>query len=194
MATRLLGGVGAGGCCTGKPCRYTLPSAPSFAPRPLRPVSFSHRLLWAVPLSLGCAAKSTDSGVRSGDSAAPSSCEEPVDDVQPGLQVDCGTSACTLEVVSTSPAPPDRGDNTWQLQVLDTTGAPAVLRSLSVAPFMPAHDHGTAPATFDGTAAGSVWSVGPFDLFMSGRWELRTSFTFEDGTADTAVISFCVEG
>jgi hypothetical protein len=117
-----------------------------------------------------------------------------VDDVQTGLQVACSASDCTLEVVSTSPAPPDRGDNTWQLQVLDAAGAPAVLQDLSVAPFMPAHDHGTAPADFAGTAAGSVWSVGPFDLFMSGRWELRTSFTFENGTDDTAVVSFCVEG
>jgi hypothetical protein len=157
-------------------------------------VPLSRSALLPLLLALGCGTKPTDSALRAGDSAGASSCDGPVDDVQSGLQVDCATSGCTLEVVSTSPAPPDRGNNTWQLQVRAADGTPAALQDLTVAPFMPAHDHGTAPAEFEGTAEGTAWSVGPFDLFMPGRWELRTAFTRADGTEDTAVVAFCVEG
>lgn len=140
----------------------------------------------------GCGGPSVDSAAPAKSTDAAPDCGGSVDAIAPGLQVPCDGGGCTLEVVDTSPAPPDRGDNTWTLRVVDPAEAVA---GLSVAPFMPAHDHGTVPADYAGTSAGDqTYTVGPFDLFMPGRWELRTTVQLSSGTTDSAVLAFCVEG
>lgn len=146
-------------------------------------------VVWA----LGCGGKAGDSApFIYGDDAA--DCGGDVTAVAPGTRVACSTGDCQLEVVQTDPAPPDRGDNTWTLQVLSPDGAALDLSALNVEPFMPAHDHGTVPASFSGAKNGDGWSVGPFDLFMPGRWELRVSGVQADGSDMAAVVAFCVEG
>lgn len=149
--------------------------------------------LWGA----GCAGKSTDTAdtVSSGTDAE-QDCGGPVDAIAPGLRLPCDGGGCTLEVVDTDPAPPDRGDNTWTLRVLDGAGADDVgADGITVAPFMPAHDHGTVPADYAGVSDGEDgWTVGPFDLFMPGRWELRATVNLTEDSIDTAVFAFCVEG
>jgi len=143
---------------------------------------------------VGCGGKAADSAGshdHHGDHAA--SCGDDGVAVTPGLEVACASGDCTVEVVSTSPAPPDRGDNIWTFRVRDVDGAVLAVDHFTVSPFMPAHDHGTVPADFAGSPSADTWEVGPFDLFMPGLWELRLSMS-ADSVDHTAVIAFCVEG
>ena len=43
-------------------------------------------------------------------------------DYQPGMQVDGDDGQVTVILVEADPGPPERGDNTWTLQVEDDTG------------------------------------------------------------------------
>lgn len=100
----------------------------------------------------------------------------------------------TFVLVAGDPAPPDKGDNTWTLKVLDATGGPVEGATLTIEPFMPEHGHGSTPASFDGTtAADGTVTIGPMDLFMAGTWEL-TLTADQGGTTDTTIFAFCLEG
>ncbi len=154
------------------------------------------RLAWmgsAVLLLGACGTKPEDTAAV-GTSAGSNDCGGPAVDVTPGLEVLCDSGSCAFVIQATSPAPPDRGDNTWTLQVVDDTGAAVELSGLDVAPFMPAHNHGTVPSSYAGEKTDSDWVVGPFDLFMPGLWELHITAQTTAGAAETAVVSFCVEG
>ena len=146
----------------------------------------------AMMMGVGCGKSGDSATAVYGDSDA--GCGAATDLVEAGVQLPCTVGDCVLEVVATDPAPPDRGDNVWQVRLLDGDGAALPTDALEVAPFMPAHDHGTVPASFAGTVTNDVWSVGPFDLFMPGQWELRTTALLSDGTEVEAVATFCVEG
>jgi len=151
------------------------------------------RLATIAFLTAGCGAKDGDSGTYE---ATPSDagCGGETVTVAPGLQVACTTGDCALEIVATDPAPPDRGDNTWTVRLVDNTGSDLPVKTLTTAPFMPAHDHGTVPADYAGTLSDSGWSIGPFDLFMPGLWELRTAARLDNNTDVAIVVAFCVEG
>jgi len=155
----------------------------------IRAVSIS---VWvALSAALGCGGDAKDSG-SSSVSDEEAGCGDSVDAVAAGLEFPCDDAACSLVFVNLEPTVPDRGDNTWTLQV---AASAASVSGLSVAPFMPAHQHGTAPADFEGAPVSTdTWTVGPFDLFMPGRWEVRVTVTFDDSTTSEAVTSFCVEG
>ena len=150
-----------------------------------------------MSLFTACGGKTVDSSYAAYGSDGDVACGGSVEVLSPGARVDCASGSCTLEVQSTDPAPPDRGDNLWVLRLLDSSGAPLPLRALVGAPFMPAHNHGTSPAEFVGMSSDQIhWSVGPFDLFMPGFWELRVAIEVEelDDVAREVVVPFCVEG
>lgn len=97
-------------------------------------------------------------------------------------------------LMNAEPAPPDVGQNTWTLRIVDMDDVAVDDATVTVSPFMPLHGHGTSPpenaATFssDGT-----YEAGPFDLFMPGLWE--STVTIEAGeTRDSAIFSFELEG
>ena len=150
--------------------------------------------LWAAAVCLsGCGSDGADSG-KTGTGSGDLGCGEPVLEVVEGLAVACESGACELEVVGLQPAVPDRGDNTWTVAVRDAAGEPIAVQSVRLAPFMPAHDHGTVPAFFEGSPGDDGWTLGPFDLFMPGRWEMRATITVDELTEEQAVVAFCVEG
>jgi hypothetical protein len=97
--------------------------------------------------------------------------------------------------VEGTPAPPDRGNNSWMLQVLDPNGSPMTgVTEVRVKAWMPDHGHGTNPLWNDGTVqSDGKYLVGPFNLFMPGLWQFTVSVEAANQT-DTAVVSFCVEG
>lgn len=101
-----------------------------------------------------------------------------------------------VRLTTANPAPPDRGNNTWQLEILNAADdTPITDATVVLEPAMPAHGHGTSPATFDAThSADGVYDVGPMDLFMPGRWAIDVDITLPDSTTDMAQFAFCLEG
>lgn len=96
-------------------------------------------------------------------------------------------------LANANPAPPDVGENSWVIEVMDADGQPIDGVTVTVSPYMPAHGHGTTPADYTGvTADGGLTEVGPFDLFMPGTWE--TTVKVEGTVDDVATFTFDLEG
>src|SRR5688572_8513554 len=95
------------------------------------------------------------------------------------------------------PAPPARGNNTFHVQVNDTTGA-ALPVALEVDLRMPDHGHGTSVEPRVTDEAPGRYAVSPLYLFMPGVW--RIEFSAFDGDAasspelDRVALHFCIEG
>ena len=90
-------------------------------------------------------------------------------------------------------SPPDRGNNTWTLEVLDASRARVRGATVTMRPWMPDHGHGTTPLDIGATEADGVYSFGPFDLFMGGFWEFGVRVQ-TDSADDRATFGFCLEG
>lgn len=119
----------------------------------------------------------------------PSSAERYYD----GISKVSASGRYTVTIVSSDPAPPVKGDNALTIQVTQND-APADV-GVVVSPFMPHHNHGTAPANYDGVpAANEMVEVPPFYLFMPGYWEYTVKLTGVDGDEEDVVFAFCVDG
>jgi hypothetical protein len=91
-------------------------------------------------------------------------------------------------VVWTSPQPPMKGVIDVVLRVSDAaSGMPVDGLALAVVPWMPAHGHGTSVPTAVAAEGDGYYLVKPVDLYMSGRWELRTAIDDVSGTHDDVV-------
>lgn len=101
----------------------------------------------------------------------------------------------TARFVDAMPAPPDRGDNRWVLDILDRgTLTPLGEFDLEVDPFMPDHMHGTSIAcNVTPTDVPGQVSLEPVNLFMPGLWEVRLNFALDEGATDQVVFRFCVD-
>ena len=112
-----------------------------------------------------------------------------------GLEKASDAGMFKARLVEGTPAPPDRGNNTWMLEVLDPNGSPmAGVTDVSVKAWMPDHGHGTNPLWNEGTVQpDGKYMVGPFNLFMPGLWQFTVSVEAANQT-DVAIVSFCVEG
>lgn len=100
----------------------------------------------------------------------------------------------SLRLIESTPRPPDRGDNTWALQLLDQNLVAVSTGTVTAKPWMPDHGHGTTPQMHRARATGGgQLHLGPMDLFMPGYWTV--TFSVEaDGKEDTVVFKFCLEG
>ncbi len=84
-----------------------------------------------------------------------------------------GRNGWTLTIVMTNPTPPARFTNWWAVAIDDPDGAPMIdAASLEVTAFMPEHGHG-APVVPGVTSEPDGLVVGPLELWMPGRWEVR---------------------
>lgn len=149
------------------------------------------RCLSLLALSLAVSACSGDDG---------SSTDDPVDCTKVsgadvftvGLAKDGNAGVLDFAMMSATPSPPTRGDNTWIVQINDMTGTPLDGATLTVTPFMPAHQHGT-PITVKIMPAGAPgqYQLSPVNLWMPGVWE--TTIRATSGTStDSALYSFCI--
>lgn len=108
-------------------------------------------------------------------------------------------SQVEVAFMEASPAPPDRGENTWVVMVTDSEGAPVSNAELEVVPWMPDHGHGSSVIVeVEATQTPGEYRLSPIDLFMAGLWEVRLNFTLpaSDDAApaeDQVVFAFCVE-
>jgi len=109
-------------------------------------------------------------------------------------------SLVEVAFMQATPAPPDRGENTWVVMVTDSEGAPISDADLEVVPWMPDHGHGSSVVVeVEAMQTPGEYRLSPIDLFMAGLWEVRLNFILaggDEGAApveDQVVFSFCVE-
>lgn len=113
-----------------------------------------------------------------------------------GLQKTGTAGALDFQLMTASPAPPARGDNTWVVQVSQmvngVVGSPVSGASIIVTPFMPDHEHGTPiQAEVTPMATAGQYELSPINLWMPGLWETTLSVTSASGT-DKVVYRFCI--
>lgn len=97
----------------------------------------------------------------------------------------------TFTLLSASPAPPGRGDNSWVVR-LDNAAGPVSNAALRVTPFMPDHGHGTA-IEVGVTPLPDVgqYKLEPVNLWMPALWEVTVGLS---GQNESVVFRFCIPG
>lgn len=121
--------------------------------------------------------------------------ETPYDAYVAGLTKAGEMGLMQVSLLDASPAPPQKGDNTWTVQILDDAGQPFPAASLDdVVPWMPEHGHGTSvvPAIGDGDGE-ARFEVQQVDFRMAGVWTVTFEVTTTDGV-DRAVFGICIDG
>ncbi|MEW5847705.1 MAG: FixH family protein [Myxococcota bacterium] len=150
--------------------------------------------LW-MALTTGCGVMGgADGGVDGGQQPDASGiCD---DDAMAGLARRADGGAVQVRIQRMTPEPAEKGDNTWILRVeTPATTTPVGGAQVTLKPFMPQHGHGTNPADFPGTESTTgEYQVGPFNLFMPGRWELNVHVTPDGGAEEIITFHACIEG
>lgn len=138
---------------------------------------------------------------------------------QPGMQVTSTNGTFIVKLLSntftdSSGKPQDeafaKGNDVWSVETDDgTTMTPLDDLSITVAPYMPDHRHGTTPVGVMAAGTPGVYTIQPVNLYMAGYWEVTFDIvkappvdaTDPDGGADAtpaapiedkAVLKICV--
>lgn len=159
-----------------------------------------HDRMTLLALLVACTGPTDDSG-NPADSNADSEVTDICGDTavfdawSAGMEKPGDAGSYMLAIVDAAPAPPDKGDNTWTLHVATAGGAPVTDATVIITPFMPAHGHGTNPATVPTTATSTPgdYQSDPFNLFMGGEWQLTVTATAAGTGSDSATFTFCIE-
>jgi hypothetical protein len=105
-----------------------------------------------------------------------------------------GPAGYTLTLLDSNPAPPNKGDNVWTVEVTDPAGLPVPAITVQTVPFMPDHGHGTPIVPVVTDQGDGVYLIDPVNLFMPGFWEIELTATDDDQDLDTVTFNFCIEG
>jgi hypothetical protein len=98
-----------------------------------------------------------------------------------------------FKLVSSDPAPPSRGDNTWivELSTMTAPVTPVSGADLKVTPFMPDHQHGSGETVIvTPEADAGRYRLEPVNLWMPGLWEI--TMRVDGATEDRVVFRFCL--
>lgn len=96
-------------------------------------------------------------------------------------------AGAVVTIVATNPSPPARFTNWWAVTVDDREGAPMIDPArLEVSAFMPEHGN-SAPAVPGVTSEVDGLVIGPLELWMPGRWEIRF-----DLDAERIIVPICI--
>lgn len=108
-----------------------------------------------------------------------------------------GTKGLTFRLVSSDPAPPERGDNAWVIDIVNGDG-PVDDGHVEITTFMPDHQHNGSlddVAEVDATEPGR-YSHDEVNMWMPGMWETTIEATPAGGTnptdTDFVVFRFCL--
>ena len=170
-------------------------------------------LLWALA-SLACSSSKsppsvpvdsgepTDMDAMSMDGGMPVSCANDVRvaTYSDGLIKLGQSQKAEVRFVAAHPSPPARGDNGWDIQVLDGSGN-SLDANVSLALDMPDHGHTspTTPVIVAGAASGT-FTITSINLFMPGVWRAQLTLNSKtdaggSGTLiDAVTVLFCIEG
>ena len=111
-----------------------------------------------------------------------------------GLEKAGAASKINVRLLEAHPAPPERGDNQWVLEVLDGEATPLAGCILVLDPDRPAHGHGTwKDAVVTEMDTPGHYSVDPVFMFMPGLWEIPITLTCGE-VSDTVLYAFWIEG
>lgn len=137
--------------------------------------------------------ESGSGGVDADD--APVNCAEVtgVDTFTVGLDKTGDGNVLDFKIMQATPAPPARNDNAWVVQLNAISGgAPVDGATISVTPFMPAHQHGAGKTVkiMPMPTAGQ-YNLSPINLWMPGVWETTIDVTSAAGS-DKVVFKFCI--
>jgi hypothetical protein len=118
----------------------------------------------------------------------------------PGLERAGKSGALDFKLMSAAPAPPGFNNNTWTIQVnsmsAGVVGSPLDGATITVTPFMPDHQHGTAIKAKVQAMPGGQYQLSPINLWMPGYWEttITVSSTVSSGAVqDSVVYKFCIQ-
>lgn len=117
------------------------------------------------------------------------------DEYTAGMEL-VGAKGFTFRLVSSDPAPPERGDNTWIVEIEDGAGM-VDDGTVEVSTFMPDHQHAGSvdvAATPDAAVDGR-YTLTPVNMWMPGLWEITVEATPAGGgiaERDFVVFRFCI--
>jgi len=100
----------------------------------------------------------------------------------------------TFKLMSSTPAPPARGNNEWTLQLVDGAGTPISGATVTVTPFMPDHNHGASLKAIITEPSPGTYDIKQVNLWMPGFWQTTVTATPTGGTLDKALFNFCIAG
>ena len=147
------------------------------------------RLIFAA--SFACLATACMGNDMPADDEAVNCATLTADEFVVGLERLGESNTLDFTMMSGEPSPPIRGDNAWTVQIMGGT-EPAVGATISVTPFMPAHQHGAGKAVkVETTAITGQYRLSPINLWMPGVWETTINVTSSSGN-DKVVFSFCI--
>lgn len=129
------------------------------------------------------AASSSDAGACAADSRK--------DVYAAGLAKAAG--ALTVTLVESTPGPPEVGTNVLDFAISDAAG-PVDGATVTVAPLMPDHGHGSSVKPTVTARGGGRYHVENVYLVMAGLWRLTVSVQRAAGVVDAAVFQFCLDG
>ena len=155
----------------------------------MRTPALASLLLIATAATAACGGKPTESLP---DAAYDCATETRADPFSVGLTKVGTQGVVTFKLMSSTPAPPARGDNSWQIDLVDGNGAPIAGAKVAVTPFMPDHNHGTSIKAQVTETSGGHYEVAPVNLWMPGLWQVTVTATPVGGTLDKAMFSFCI--
>jgi len=151
-----------------------------------------HSMSWAIALVLSVAACGGSSS-GNGNAGDVVNCQNDprVLAYAPPVAVQSQAKTMKLTLNQSSPAPPARGTDTWNIHVTDGNGTALSSLALTAKPFMPDHGHGPAVTPSVANNGGGDYTVTNLYFFMPGVWQV--TFTAQ-GSTDSAVFMFCVPG
>ena len=101
--------------------------------------------------------------------------------------------ALDFKLMSATPAPPARLDNTWVVAITTAAGAPVESAQLQVTPYMPKHGHTSAIRVVPTAMPDpGQYSLAHVNFSMPGVWETTITASAAAGT-DSAMYRFCIE-
>jgi hypothetical protein len=140
----------------------------------------------------------TEGAAGAGLEGEVSCAEDPrVDTYSAGLTQEGAAGELTFTLLSSEPAPPAKGGNTFEVSLEDAAGDPTS-GDLRIELLMPDHGHGTQVTpvvTFD--ADTQRFRIAPVYLFMAGVWRVELALYADeaaDQPRDSATFFFCIEG
>jgi hypothetical protein len=168
-------------------------------PQAARSVVFRAFCGVALGMTLGaCSGDSTDPNAGSSLEGTVSCEQDPRVDAYQNLAKAGDLGVLSFRLAQAEPAPPAKGNNSFQLDISDASGTP-IDGALKVDLKMPDHGHGTSvkpKISFD--PATNEWTVDPLYLFMPGVWRIQLEAYEGASTAgaplDRTALFFCIEG
>lgn len=115
---------------------------------------------------------------------------------QAGMSVTSETRAFTVKLLSSTPGPPIKGQNSWVVEIDDSaSGAPLDEVEVTASPFMPDHQHPTTRRVVVTPTGSGTYTLNPVYLYMSGYWEVSLKIaagTVASGAPDLAILPICI--